>query len=57
MEFPMDEPELRVQQRRDSGRVLVFVVAYRAERHIESVFERVPKELLNNRPRPLPGDR
>jgi glycosyltransferase involved in cell wall biosynthesis len=44
----MDEPEDRIQQRRESGRVLVFVVAYRAERHIESVFERVPKELLNN---------
>ncbi len=48
MEFPMDEPELRVEQRSDSGRVLVFVVAYRAERHIESLFERVPKELLNS---------
>ena len=48
MEFSMDQPELRVQPRSGSGRVLVFVVAYRAERHIESLFERVPKELLNS---------
>jgi glycosyltransferase involved in cell wall biosynthesis len=44
----MDEPELRVERGRGFGRVLVFVVAYRAERHIESVFERVPKQLFND---------
>ena len=31
----------------DAGRVLVFVVAYHAEKHIVSVFERVPKPLFN----------
>lgn len=31
-----------------SGRVLVLIVAYRAERHIASVFERIPRELYNN---------
>jgi len=30
------------------GRVLVFVVAYEAERHLTSVFQRVPVELLNS---------
>src|SRR3954469_9164168 len=30
------------------GRVLVFIVAYEAERHVASVFERIPKELYNN---------
>lgn len=29
-----------------TGRILVFVVAYHARDHIESVFERVPKELF-----------
>jgi glycosyltransferase involved in cell wall biosynthesis len=44
----VEGPQFGAQRRREIGRVLVFVVAYRAERHIESVFERVPKELLNN---------
>ncbi len=30
------------------GRILVFVVAYRAERHLVSVFERVPPELFDD---------
>jgi len=30
------------------GRVLVFVVAYEAERHLTSVFQRVPVELFNS---------
>ncbi len=30
------------------GRILVYVVAYHAEDHIESVFERVPKELFED---------
>jgi 2-polyprenyl-3-methyl-5-hydroxy-6-metoxy-1,4-benzoquinol methylase len=34
--------------RRRRGRVLVFVVAYRAENFIVSVFERVPKELFDD---------
>ena len=29
-----------------SGKVLIFVVAYEAERHIESVFDRIPKEIF-----------
>jgi SAM-dependent methyltransferase len=32
----------------DSGRVLVFVVAYNARQHIRSVFERVPRDLFND---------
>jgi 2-polyprenyl-3-methyl-5-hydroxy-6-metoxy-1,4-benzoquinol methylase len=34
--------------RSGAGRVLVFIVAYEAERHVASVFERIPKELYNN---------
>src|SRR5262245_66268922 len=45
-------PELRdlstVELRRANGRVLVFIVAYEAERHVRSVFERTPRELFNN---------
>lgn len=29
-----------------SGKVLIFVVAYEAERHIASVFDRIPKEIF-----------
>lgn len=36
-------------ERRARGRILVFVVAYRAERHLVSVFERVPAELFEDR--------
>lgn len=32
----------------NAGRVLVFIVAYEAERHIASVFDRVPKELYSD---------
>ncbi len=31
-----------------SGRVLVFILAYHAEKHIASVFDRIPQELYNN---------
>src|SRR5438045_9279724 len=31
-----------------NGRVLVFIVAYEAEKHVASVFERIPKQLYNN---------
>ncbi len=34
------------EERRARGRILIFVVAYRAERHLVSVFERVPPELF-----------
>ncbi len=43
----MSVHELTEVEYRKSGRVLVYVVAYRAERHIETLFERVPRELLN----------
>ena len=36
------------ESRRASGRVLVFIVAYEAEKHVRSVFERIPRELYNN---------
>jgi 2-polyprenyl-3-methyl-5-hydroxy-6-metoxy-1,4-benzoquinol methylase len=32
---------------RRSGRVLVFIVAYQAEKHAAKVFDRIPKELFN----------
>src|SRR4051812_42503703 len=28
--------------------ILIFIVAYHAEKHIESVFERIPQEVLRN---------
>jgi glycosyltransferase involved in cell wall biosynthesis len=31
-----------------NGRALVFIVAYEAEKHVRSVFERIPRELYNN---------
>src|SRR5437870_11484973 len=34
--------------RKQNGRVLVFIVAYEAEKHVRSVFERIPRELYNN---------
>ena len=30
------------------GRVLIFVVAYRAQRHVVATFQRIPPELFNN---------
>lgn len=42
------EAEQQERERRRQGRILVFVVAYRAERHIVSVFERISPELFNN---------
>lgn len=30
------------------GRVLIFVVAYRAERHVVATFQRIPRELFND---------
>ncbi|MBI4860567.1 MAG: glycosyltransferase family 2 protein [Candidatus Riflebacteria bacterium] len=33
---------------RSSGRVLVFIVSYNAEKHIGSVLDRVPKELFGS---------
>src|SRR5437868_10477801 len=36
------------EARRASGRALVFIVAYEAEKHVRSVFERIPRELYNN---------
>src|SRR4051794_26364489 len=40
----LSTPDLR----RANGRVLVFIVAYEAEKHVRSVFERIPRELYNN---------
>ncbi len=34
---------------RGGGRVLVFIVAYRAEKHLQRVFEQVPAELFSSR--------
>ena len=31
-----------------TGRVLVFIVAYHAERHLASVLERIPRQLIND---------
>ena len=31
-----------------SGKILIFVVAYEAERHIVSVFERIPEEIFSD---------
>ncbi len=35
-------------ERSGRGRILVFIVAYKAERHLVSVFERVPAELFED---------
>jgi 2-polyprenyl-3-methyl-5-hydroxy-6-metoxy-1,4-benzoquinol methylase len=35
-------------QSASSGRILVFILAYHAEKQIASVFDRIPKELYNN---------
>lgn len=32
----------------DGPAILIFIVAYRAERHIESVFDRIPKDVLHD---------
>jgi len=42
MEAPLGPP----QGEPGLGRILVFVVAFEAERHIESVFERIPGEIF-----------
>ncbi|MCP5059380.1 MAG: glycosyltransferase [bacterium] len=38
----------RPGRRETDGRILVFVVAYRAERHLVSVFERIPAHLFDD---------
>ncbi|MBW2397144.1 MAG: glycosyltransferase, partial [Deltaproteobacteria bacterium] len=44
-----DASELpRPGRRQSDGRILVFVVAYRAERHLVSVFKRVPAHLFDD---------
>ena len=30
------------------GRVLIFIVAYQAARHLESVLDRIPRDLIDN---------
>ena len=42
----MESPRRPPQGETGSGRILVFVVAYEAERHLVSVFERIPKEIF-----------
>jgi len=42
----MEAPQGPPQGEPDSGRILVFVVAYEAERHLVSVFERIPPEVF-----------